>query len=56
MASEAHFTMPFHPGTAASTPFRTEDNNQDQDGAGSATEDEGFGRGVGKGWLGELDG
>ena len=44
------------PGTAMSTPIAEEPPNIDQDGGGSTTEDEGLGRGVGKGWLGDLEG
>ena len=55
LAADAHFQMPIYPGTTTSTPV-LEEPTHDHDAAGSATEDEGLGRGVGKSWLGDLDG
>jgi hypothetical protein len=56
LGAENHFAIPHHLGTTVSTPIHVEEHAQDLDGGGSLTDDDGFGRSVGKGWLGDLEG
>ena len=54
MAAESHYIAP-RAATAASTPTGVDDHTHHVD-MGNATDEESLGKGVGKGWLGDLDG
>ena len=56
LASENRFSIP-HPTAPGNSPvYIDEQHTHDTDGGGNTTDEEGLGRGVGKGWLGELEG